>query len=429
VLPDRSIGGTGPVRYQSARPVVMGDDAECYPDALRAMLAWDDLSLPSIIIALALASPMVSRIGPRRNPAAYLAGPPSSGKTTLIQFAIGAWGDPTRTPFRIEATRTSTAGYLQTLAGLGGLPLFIDEAHTAQYPDRLETLAYQFANGQSYTKGTVGGSAGGGELLSGSLIMAGEAQASFHHSGSRNRVMWLDGHDHAPLGTMCPEEGKTRAAMLEAAWERGAGQFGARLAEAAWRDWDAFTASVETLRANPALRAAPTPWQHTLAIAMAAYALAYELVERPLAIDDQAALMEQWAALLVIGRADADPAQDAFERLALLIAGAHETPTSHGWIIREVNHEPIAYRLEHEDVWRVPTKCAAVRDKLGSPAAVQLYGPTWATRGLVETARDGKCTTVAKIGTDAQARVLRVPMRSLASWHTADEGDAEAPRV
>jgi hypothetical protein len=421
VLPDRSIGGAGPVRYQSARPVVVGDDTDVYPAALRAMLDWDDLSIPSLVLGLAFSSPMVSRLHPRRNPALYLAGPPSSGKTTLIQFAIGAWGDPTRTPFRIEATRTSTAGYLQTLAGLGGLPLFVDEAHTAQYPDRLETLAYQFANGQSYTKGTVNGNAGGGELLSGALLMAGEARAEFLHSGARNRVIWLDGHEHSPLGTDCPDAGKARAAMLETAWERGAGQFGARLAEAAWRDWEAFEASVETLRTNDALQGAPTPWQHTLAIGMAAFVLAYDLVGVAISPDDQAALMEQWAALLVGGRAEADPAQDAFERLALLIIGAHEEPVSHGWIVRSINHEPVAYRLESEDVWRVPTKCSAVRDRLGSPAAVQLHGPTWARLGLVEPARDGKCTHVAKVGQEAQARVLRVPMQSLTSWHTAEE--------
>src|SRR5690606_40999023 len=66
----------------------VGDDGTAYPETLRAMVGWDDFSIPSLILGLAFAAPMIARIRPRRNPALYLAGPSSSGKTTLIQFAV-----------------------------------------------------------------------------------------------------------------------------------------------------------------------------------------------------------------------------------------------------------------------------------------------------------------------------------------------------
>jgi hypothetical protein len=418
VLPDRSIGDS--VLYQSARPIFCGDDDAAYPAALRAMSTWEDFgSIPSLVLAFAFAGPMIARLRPRRNPAVYLAGPPSSGKTTLIQFAVGAWGEPTAAPFRVEATRTSTAGYLQTLAGLGGLPLFVDEAHTAQHPDRLESLAYNFANGQSYTKGTTSGAAGGGELLSGTLLMAGEARVEFQHSGAHNRVLWLDGQRWSPMGTLDPTEGAARAAMLEAAWTTGAGRFGACLAEAVWRDWHAFAGSAETIYEHEALIAAPAPWRHTLAIAMATLRVAMEIAQVSLDDDDVNALLAQWSALLQVGKQASDPAADAWEALVLLIVGAEEPAfnQSSGWTVRTINREPVAYRRTGEDVWRVPTRSAVLCERIG-PHAVQLYGQTWAQRGWIEAAEDGQSTHVCKIGNEGAARVLRIPVQALSAWRT-----------
>lgn len=422
VLPDLSIGGDGPVMYQSPRPVHTGGDPDAYPDALRSMLLWDDFgSIPSLVLGLAFAAPMIARMHPRRNPAVYLAGPSGSGKTTLIQFAVGAWGDPTVTPFRIEATRTSTAGYLQTLAGLGGLPLFVDEAHTAQYPDRLESLAYNFANGQSYTKGTVGGTAGGGEVLSGALLMAGEARAEFQHSGSRNRVLWLDGHRWSPMGTFDPMQGAAHAAALEAAWEAGAGRFGATLAEHVWRGWDAFTTDAETLRGRAS--GIPTAWAHTLAIGMAALRAALDIVGTPLSDGDTAAIFEQWGALLQIGHQESDPARDAFESLVLMIIGASEDPftgAGAGWKVRSVNREPVAFMRDGDDVWRIPTRSASMRERIGA-STIQLYGQEWVRRGWVEADGEGRCTHVNKIGGEGAVRVLRIPSERLNDWSTPAE--------
>lgn len=429
VLPDSSIGGDGLVRHQSVKPVRTGTDHDAYPEAIVQMMTWDDVSIPGLVLGVALAGPLIARLRPRRNPAIYLAGPTSSGKTTLIQFAVGAWGDPTTTPFRIEATRTTTAGYLQTLAGLGGLPLFVDEAHTAQYPDRLETLAYNFANAQSYTKGTTTGAAGGGEILSGALLMAGEAQAEFQNSGSRNRVLWLDGHRWSPMGTNDPEAGAQHAAMLERAWEAGAGRFGATFAEHVWRTWDGFVADVERLR--PLVGSVPSAWQHTLAISMAALRAALEIVGAPLSDDDTAVLLDQWAALLNVGRQESDAAADVFESLVLLIVGAEEPPlqpAGPGWTLRTVGREPVAYKRDGEAVWRVPTRSTALRERIGA-SAVQLFGQEWVRRGWVEPDAEGRCTHVNKIGSEGAVRVLRIPTVNLTSWRAPDTAPDSTEKV
>jgi hypothetical protein len=293
------------------------------------------------------------------------------------------------------------------------LPLFVDEAHTAQYPDRLEALAYNFANGQSYAKGTVNGTAAGSEMLSGTLFLAGEAVTEFQNSGSRNRVMWLDGNLHSPMGSEA--NGKAHAAMLEEAWERGMGLFGPKFAEVVWRDWESFAAQANALKDHPSLSAAPTPWQASLAIGMTALVTAYAMLGRDLPAAAIAAMLKQWAALLSDGAADVDPALDAWERLVLMLVSAHDTTVT-GWTIKELNYEPIAYQAVGESVWRVPTKTAAVREKLGSPHAVQLYGPTWLKRGWIKPAKDGASTHVARIGEQGTARVLRIPNESLYLW-------------
>lgn len=418
VLPQVSIGGNGPITYQSTRPQRVGDDPNAYPAALRDLSTWDDVSVTSLVIGLSLAAPLVARLRPRRNPALYLAGPSGSGKTTLCQFAVGIWGDPTAAPFRVEATRTTRAGYLQTLTELGGLPLFVDEAHTAVHPDMLEGLAYNFANGQTYTKGTTNGHAAGGEVLGGTLLLAGEARAEFKNSGSRNRVLWLDGGRFAPLGTDNPCLGASRAQTLERAWEAGAGQFGARFAEAVWRDWASISSAVTTLRDDHTLAAAHTPWRHTLAIAMQALRIAFELAGQPLESEAVPVLLEQWAALLVVGQKENDPAADAFEQIVLLVSSAQAAEPGDaplGWEVRLINREPVAYRKGDEDFWRIPTGSQAFDARLGK-SMPQLHGQTWIARGYVQAAADGKATHVDRIGPNARARVLRVPLARLEDW-------------
>jgi hypothetical protein len=143
---------------------------------------------------------------------------------------------------RTEAHRTTAAGFRQSLTDVNGLPLLIDEAHTANDPRRLEALVYEFANGQSYSRGTPEGVASGGEPLRGTLLLAGEALPEFRHAGAARRVLWLDCTSSPPLGagtlgrpgSPAYALGAERARLLEAAWEVGAGHFGKLVAERCW---------------------------------------------------------------------------------------------------------------------------------------------------------------------------------------------------
>lgn len=273
VLPGGSVGYAEPVQYAGRLPIRFGSDATAYPHALQAICTWPEAWAAWIIPGLALAGPLIARIRPRRNPACYLAGESGSGKTTLAQFAVGCWGDPTGKPFLVEAHRTTAAGFRQSLTDLNGLPLLIDEAHTTSDPQRLEALVYEFANGQSYSKGTAEGSAAGGEPLRGSLILAGEALPEFRHAGAGKRVLWLDCTRSLPLGAGTPgrpgsdehRPGGQRAEILEHAWEAGAGLFGRTVAERCWTDWAAVLTDYRRIRDAPALQPLAA-WRESLAL-------------------------------------------------------------------------------------------------------------------------------------------------------------------
>ncbi|MDW8148939.1 MAG: DUF927 domain-containing protein [Roseiflexaceae bacterium] len=192
-----------------------------------------------------LTSPLIARIFPRRNPACDLTGESGSSKTTLAQFAVGCWGDPTGKLFLVEAHRTTTAGFRQSLTDLNGLPLLlIDETHTTSDPQRLETLVYECANGQLSSKETLRGAAAGGELLRGTLILAGEALLELRHTGAGKQVLWLDCIRGPPLGAGTPGQpgsdehrlGRQHVQPLEHAWETGADLLRRAVAERYWAD-------------------------------------------------------------------------------------------------------------------------------------------------------------------------------------------------
>jgi hypothetical protein len=228
------------------------------------------------------------------------------------------------------------------------------------------------------------------------------------------------------MGTPDPVEGAKRAAMLEAAWLAGAGRFGARLAEAVWRDWDRFVMEAEALTDAPALAGAPQAWRQTLAIAMTALVAALELADCALEEHNIALLLAQWGALLTAGYQESDPAADAWEALVLMIVGAHTEsfePAGTGWIVRSVNRDMVAYQRLGEDVWRVPTRSATIQERIG-PSAVQLYGQAWAARGWIEVDSEGRSTHVNKIGSEGSARVLRIPSAQLRSWRTPSDSSS-----
>ncbi len=425
VLPAGSIGYAQPVKYTGQLPIRYGRDTSAYPQALRALSTWPDAWAAWIILGLALASPLIARLRPRRNPACYLAGESGSGKTTLAQFATGCWGDPTGKPFLVAAHRSTAAGLRQSLTDLNGLPLLIDEAHTTSDPQRLEALVYEFANGQSYSKGTAEGTASGGEPLCGTLLLAGEALFEFRYAGAGTRVLWLDGNRTPPLGdgtigsvgSAAHRLGAERAALLEQAWERGAGWFGHAVAERCWADWAAVLTAYRHLRADPVLQPLAA-WRESLALA--AVALQVSATVAPFDLPPLPGLLARWVALLTQGQEQTAPATEAFERLRTMLAQCDEDSSSApGWIVRRLRGEPVAYRKVTEPDWRVPTGTPPFESRIGKQA-VQIYGRTWLRQGLIRPIEGRPSRTMgAPHGTTAAA--ICIPRTVLAGADAAVE--------
>lgn len=422
VLPAGSVGYKDRVTYAGRLQLQAGRDAEAYPAALRALASWEDAWTAWALLGLALASPLIARIRPRRNPACYLAGESGSGKTTLAQFATGCWGDPTGKPFLVEAHRTTAAGFRQSLTDVNGLPLLIDEAHTTNDPQRLEALVYEFANGQSYTKGTPEGVAAGGEPLRGTVLLAGEALPEFRHAGANKRVLWLDGSTNPPLGagslgrmgSVAHALGAERARVLEAAWEAGAGLFGRAFAERCWRQWGDVEATYRAMREDRALQPLQA-WREVLALAIVALDVAAAIAD--VSIPNAGVLLDHWVTLLQTGQETTDPALDAFEYLRTLLAQSDEDMlAAPGWTLLRFRGETVAYRKADEPDWRVPTGTPAFETRVGK-SAVQLYGRMWLRHDLIRSL-DGRPSKTLGAPHRKTAAAIAVPRSVL-----ADEGD------
>lgn len=401
IAPGGSIGTEA--RYEGARALRVGTDAEAYPRALKEALAWPGEAWPLwLALGAALASPAIARLELRRSPVAYLCGPSGSGKTTVAQFAVGAWSTPGpgNAPFHIETPRSTMAGLMQPLTEAGGLPVLIDEVHTARDPRNIEATVYAFANGQSYSKGTVAGRAAGSEALRGAVLLAGEAVVEFAHAGAARRVLYLPAELYPPLGAEARSaEGKARAQVLEAAWKAGAGLLGPRVAEAIWQDWDGFTATVAELEgACPALES----WAAAVAAIVASLSKMFDVLElEPPEVLDK--LPDLVAAALAEAEENHDPAAVAFEAVQALVslakygAGESDDPNE-----GRLHGELVAWREGGR--WYVPTGSKAFEDRVGSKA-VQLYGTAWQKQGWIEPSSNGKSTRQVRHA-GAKVRVL-----------------------
>jgi hypothetical protein len=405
VTPGGSIGTEA--RYEGGRTLRVGKDAEAYPRAIAEALRWQqeggetvDVWALWLTLGAALASPAIARLQLRRSPVIYLTGPSGSGKTTVGQFGIGTWNDPEGPPLHIETPRTTQAGFLQTLAEAGGLPVLVDEVHAAKDPKLIEATVYQFANGQSYTKGTITGRAAGGEALHGAVILAGEAVVEFINAGAAKRVLYLPANLYAPLGCEAnTSAGRARAKTLEDAWKAGAGLLGPRVAEAIWAEWDSFEQIVNELSKGygPRLGA----WAPGIAAIAATLEYTFELLG--LEVPESITTLDQHVEKALEAAEDfADPAALAFEALKNLIGLAkHEVGEVH------LNGELVAW--QNGDFWYIPTGSKPFAERVGS-SAVQLFGKTWQAKGLIEPDPNGKSTHVTKTSGDrASVRVLKVP--------------------
>lgn len=430
VLPGGILGTEEEVRYLG-RPHRMGTSFDSYPHTIRTILAWEGNEVIVLVLAFVLASPIIARLTPRRNPVIYLAGGSSIGKTTLAMFALGMMGDPARHPFKMEGKKVSSAAFFQTLAELNGLPLLIDEAHTNDRPDHLEGLCYQFANGQRYTRGTLEQQAAGGDEVAGSLLLAGERMLAFLNAGATKRVLWIDCEHWLPLGAgagAASALGHERALLLEEAIHSGAGLFAPHYYRYVWENWGAFQERVDAYQTVPELKVFPS-WTHTLAIAAASYEFLLHLIhdDRNLVLTD----FSDWQAILEGGQSGSDPAVQAFETLLMMLIQSRTNDgfagyvPPEGWEERWLDGKLLACKRHSDNFWRVLSTAPQIRTYTRTENAVQQYGGTWAERKWIipndEKSKDGNIkrvsTASATISNGQRARVLKIPVSILEGWN------------
>jgi hypothetical protein len=260
------------------------------------------------------------------------------------------------------------------------------------------------------------------------LLLAGEAIPDFKHAGARLRVLWADANIYAPLGAQPHSaEGESRAALLERAWETGAGLFGHAVAERIWREWAAFVSDVRAGEGDPALSPLQA-WRTPLAAAAAALKVALQCIEaQPPQVFST--IFTHWSDMLTSGHDETDPATDAWEALITMLAQGRRNDdgdTDHQgqsipdsasweWIEADQGGGLIACRKVSEEIWRVLSSSPQFKERVGA-AAVQLYGQTWLRRGWLLPGRDGKATEPMKTHTNTLLRMLKMPTAALGSW-------------
>lgn len=428
VLPDRTVcrdADKPPIAYAGHVPAHPAGSDRLYVDMLRRILV-EHWNVPSLwlMLAFSLASPIIARMRPMRNPVLYVSGPSGGGKTTGVKFCLGAWAAPNGAPFVVQATaRTTAAGYYQNLVHLNGLPVLFDEAHQGK-PEVLQAVGYGFANSESYAKGGRDGTPAGSEKLRGTLVLAGEARLEWQNAGSTNRVLWID-HGKYPFLGAGPESalGAKRAQMLENAYLNGAGVLGPMVAEYIWPRWDEFKGDVAQLRKeiieDDDSMSKISAWTETLAIAQQTLNYMFDMLnfDMPEVSELLNELPSQALAMLTEGRKEQDPVEMAWEKLQTLLTYG-ELETRNGWVSRVYQQQTIAQRHEiGENAWRVPTNTKAF-DEIVGKSAVQMYGQKWLEQGRVQrNSKDGSATFTCRVN-GALVKALYVPIDT-----SSDEDD------
>jgi hypothetical protein len=418
VLPAGQIGLGDQTRYTGPE-IRVGTDRDAYPRCLAQIVGdperniehWSGTDTLWAVLALTLAAPVLARLRSGRNPVLVLAGASGSGKTTLAHLATGTYGDPTRAPLQIQCgSGTTTAkGIQQVLAQLNGIPMHLEDVHMLMErdPRRLAGLIYDFANGQLRSYGTLDQRGGGGQELGGTMVMTGEMIPDWQHAGNQNRVFLFDCSHTPPLGAPADSnEGLRRAVTLEQA-RAGAGIFGMRVCERLWRGWESLRREIEILTHDDALKDLRA-WR--LILATAAAVLGHAMDETGLYLD-HAALMRRWAQMYEVGRQDHDPAQDAFDRVLMMLTQCELTDNATydaetkmsvkaTWQWLHYDRKPVAAKRVGEGHWRVFTTSPQWMAIVG-PGTVTQFGAAWLKAGLILRQKDGTVSSRSYVGKGA----------------------------
>jgi hypothetical protein len=250
-------------------------------------------------------------------------------------------------------------------------------------------------------------------------MLAGEAVPAFRNTGAHRRVLWIDAAQWPPLGAE-PESavGQARAAILEDAWQRGAGALGHHLARAIWADWPHFQEAIHQLQGHQELQSVGT-WQQPLAVAATALYVALQQLDlRP--PPHFSLLLPMWSEILAAGQEQTDPAAEAWEQVTLLIAQARLLSLEK-WTVAELHDEPVAYWRHGDDYWRIPTGTPQFKARVGERPA-QLYGRTWLRNEWIYPGPNGSATTNKSIYGRGEPKCLMVRIDALARRDAEDEG-------
>lgn len=418
VGPGWSVGTS--MTYNGHAPIVTKrNGAAEYRAALAEAGQWGAMPL-MLALGLSVISPHLERLQAARNPVMWLSGNSNWGKTSIIDFAVGLYGD-TRS-LTVQAGRSTWAGFLQRLQHLRGFPVAVDEAQTMD-PARLQNVIYQHANGQNYARGGRDGQPQGSDPLSGTVYVAGEAPPQLTYAGARNRVLDIRASQHMPLG-IAPDAapqagvmpGAARSDLLKNAVEVGAGALGERITQAIWEDWDTFEAAVNAEIARMADKTSVgREWLLPIAAATVGLDKLYATLDLP--VPNLPQPLTQWAlGVLLDGRSNNDPVREAFDAVRALVLNAPNDLQDNAY--RAVRGERVAVAVGAE--WYILQNSDAVKRVLEPFGGLQGLAVQWAQRGWIVVESDG--TTLRRRLNGARLRYLVV---TNAKMIDANENDAD----
>lgn len=396
-------GGIGCSTRYIGKEIVVGQDPNAYSEILHAVKDW----APPIfwaVLAFSLASPFYERIKCDRNPILHLGGSSGSGKTTIAHFATGCFGDPRVIPLQVQcgSSTTTPKGLATAILQANGLPIFLDDIHKMLERKKQETegIIYDFANGQNRVWGTPQNrNTAGGQEIRGTLLTAGETSLNFMNAGSNNRVFSFDCGTQQPLGVPArSSEGMARSRQLQTAWKGGAGLFGKMVCEKVLEDWQQFLSYVRAFELERELEPLQA-WRKLLAIAAATLQTADLTINLDLDMDW---LLRQWSAILQQNNKSNDPAEEAFDRVRILLIQSEYSHDGMGggiptWHSLHYEKKLIAMRREGQTYWRCFHTSHEWKRVVGENA-VEMFAGDWLSRGWIIPHKNGGIVSTAWVG-------------------------------
>lgn len=205
LLGDQQIGGTTPVHYRGA-----DTGGEALAEGFRArgtLEGWLEAITPiqhhdPVLLSLyvSLSAPLLAILD-APSFVLDLSGPTSRGKTSTLQVAGSAWGqpDPSRDP-SVVGTWDATPVHIERTAGaLGSLPVLLDDTARARKREDPPAVVYTITQGVGRGRGSIAGTARSARWRTVALSTGETPLRSFGTAGGRTaRCMTLWG---PPWGT------------------------------------------------------------------------------------------------------------------------------------------------------------------------------------------------------------------------------------